>query len=218
MFSPRRSPIRSVATTAVLAAVTVLAGLVMLGRVPLERPGSVQAGAVFYVLAYHYGFAFYDAQLKEIDRMEVTEGETVTLHIVDAAALAPQTFYEYSPRSIRRGVGGLPPNDPAIAKKIAQDVELGNLEHIIGIAAHTVYVTTNVAVVLHGRKLRDDGPRTVADAVRANDPTIKTTTFTARKAGTFDVLCVDSGMDGGGTCGWAHKWMVGKGAFVVRPR
>ena len=29
--------------------------------------------------------------------------------------------------------------------------------------------------------------------------------------------CVDSGMDGAGTCGRGHKRMVAKGAFIVRP-
>jgi hypothetical protein len=53
--------------------------------------------------------------------------------------------------------------------------------------------------------------------VSQGGPSIKSATFTAKKVGAFDVICVDSGMDGGGTCGWGHKWMVAKGAFVVRP-
>ncbi len=48
-------------------------------------------------------------------------------------------------------------------------------------------------------------------------PSIKSATFTAKKVGAFDVLCVASGMHGAGTCGWGHAAMVAKGAFVVRP-
>jgi hypothetical protein len=53
--------------------------------------------------------------------------------------------------------------------------------------------------------------------VSRNDPSIRAVTLTAKHVGAFDVLCVDSGMDGGGTCGWGHKWMTAKEAFVVRP-
>jgi len=77
--------------------------------------------------------------------------------------------------------------------------------------------TTNVTPALNGRPFRDGGPATLREAVERGDPTIKTVTFTAKRVGAYDVLCVDSGMDGAGTCGWGHKWMVAKGAFIVRP-
>ena len=90
------------------------------------------------------------------------------------------------------------------------------MEHIIGLSAHPVYVTTEVARILGGQRFRTGGAASVAEAVRRKDPSIKTVTFTAKRVGVFDVLCVDSGMDGGGTCGWGHKWMVARDAFVVR--
>ena len=80
-----------------------------------------------------------------------------------------------------------------------------------------MYVTTNVAAVLNGQPFRNGGPATLAEAVSQKDASIRSVTFTARRVGAFDVLCVDSGMDGTGTCGWGHKWMIAKGAFVVRP-
>jgi hypothetical protein len=94
---------------------------------------------------------------------------------------------------------------------------LGNAEHIVGIAGHPVYVTTSVAATLGGTPFREGPPRTLEAAVRARDPAIRSVTLTAKRAGSFDALCVDSGMDGAGTCGWGHKWMVARDGFVVRP-
>ncbi|MBI4562754.1 MAG: hypothetical protein HY724_11980 [Candidatus Rokubacteria bacterium] len=97
-----------------------------------------------------------------------------------------------------------------------EDPELGNIEHIIGISAHPVYAPTNVTPGLGGQLFKQGGPRTVREAVLRGDLTIKTVTFTAKRIGAFDVLCIDSGMEGAPTCGWGHKWMVAKGTFVVR--
>lgn len=217
----RRAPLRRPAATAAVAlalsALTVATGLVFLGKISLTPASAPESGSVFYVVPYHYGFAFYDRDLVERERIEVREGETVTLAIVPAQALPRETFLEYAERSLTLTIGDLPPGDPRVRQKIVEDLALGNVEHIIGIAAHPVYLTTNVATVLNGKPFREGGPRTLADAVRQRDPAIKLVTFTAKRVGAFDVLCVDSGMDGGGTCGWGHKWMVAKSAFVVRP-
>ena len=94
---------------------------------------------------------------------------------------------------------------------------LGNVEHIVGIAGHPVYLTTTTAASLGGRPFREGPPRTLAEAVQARDPAIRSVTLTAKRVGSFDVLCVDSGMDGAGTCGWGHKWMTARDGFVVRP-
>lgn len=211
-----RLPAVRAAITLALTLVTAFVGLIFLGKNPFEPAGSREAGTVFYVVPYHYGFALYDAALREVETMEVKEGEVVTLHIVPALALAEETFFQYAERTLRQAIGGLAPGDPQIRKKIVEDLELGNLEHIVGISAHPVYVTTDVAAVLDGRRFRPGAPQTLAEAARRKDPTIKTVTFTAKRVGAFDVLCVDSGMEGGATCGWGHKWMVGKGALVVR--
>ena len=191
--------------------------LVFSGALSLT-PRLAPDGAVFYVVPYHYGFAFYDRDLKEVDSMEVRVGETVTLYIVPGQALPEAVFLAYAERSLKLGIGGLPPGDPRIRAKMLEDLALGNAEHIVGIASHPVYATTDVGSVLGGRPFREAGPATLADAVSERDPAIKAVTFKAKKVGDFDVLCVDSGMDGAGTCGWGHKWMVGKNAFVVRPR
>jgi hypothetical protein len=208
-------PAATAAVVAALALLTGLAMLVFLGQLPRggERPGST----VFYVVPYHYGFALYDRALREIERITVRAGESVTLSVVPAHALPEALFRAYSERSLRMAIGGLPAGDPRIADKMAEDLALGNVEHIVGIAAHPVYVTTDVTSLLAGQPFRRGGPATLREAVEAKDPSIRSVTFTARRVGAFDVLCVDSGMDGGGTCGWGHKWMVAKGAFVVEP-
>jgi hypothetical protein len=209
-----------VATAGVAVLLALASGalaLVLVGRISLGPPGPREPGTVFYVVPYHYGFAFYDRDLVERERIEVREGEAVTLVIVPAQALPREVFLEYTRRTLRLPVGGLPPGDPMVGEKLSEDLALGNVEHIIGIAAHPVYVTTNVTAVLQGRPFREGGPATLADAIRQQDPSLKAVTFTARRAGAFDVLCVDSGMDGAGTCGWGHKWMIARGAFVVHP-
>ena len=201
----------------VLAALSVGTVLVFSGRLSLT-PRLTPNGAVFYVVPYHYGFAFYTRDLKEVDAMEVRVGETVTLYILPGQALPEAVFLACAERSLTLGIGGLPPGDPRIRAKMLEDLTLGNVEHIVGIAGHPVYAATDVASVLGGRPFRQDGPATLAEAVSRRDPAIKAVTFRAKKVGDFDVLCIDSGMDGAGTCGWGHKWMVGKNAFVVRPR
>jgi hypothetical protein len=214
---PPRSPVATAVAAAVLAIATVLTGLVFTGRISLGPPSPGGEGMVFYLVPYHYGFAFYDRDLVERERIEVKSGAKITLVIVPAQALPEAVFREYAERSLRLSIGGLPAGDPRISAKIMEDLALGNVEHIIGIAAHPVYLTTNVSAVLGGQRFRRDGPRSLAEAVKQKDPAIKSVTFTAKRVGSFDVLCVDSGMEGAGTCGWGHKWMVAKGALVVRP-
>ena len=202
---------------AALGAVTALALLVLTGRLTLGPPTPGAPGTVFYVVPYHYGFAFYDRALVERPGIEVRVGETVTLHVVPAQALPRETVLGYAERSLAQPIGGLPAGDPRVREKILEDMALGNVEHIVGISAHPVYLVTEVARVLDGRPFRTGGPATLREAVQRGDPTIRSLTFTAKRVGVFDVLCVDSGMDGGGTCGWGHKWMVAHGAFVVHP-
>ncbi len=212
----RRVPAASVAALVFLTAATGFVLLVFAGRIPLVSEEASPDGPVFYLVPYHYGFAIYDRQFREIERIEVEEGTAVTLHIVPALALAKETFLAYADRTIRAGIGGRPPGDPHIRHRIEEDLKLGDVEHIIGITAHPVHVTTNVAEVLGGRFFREGAPRTVREAVERKDPTIKTFTFTAKRVGEFDVLCVDSGIGGEGTCGWGHQWMVAKKALAVR--
>jgi hypothetical protein len=214
---PPRSPVATAVVAAALAIATVLIGLVFSGRISLRPSSPAGEGTVFYLVPYHYGFAFYDRDLVERERIEVKSGEKITLVIVPAQSLPEEVFLEYAERSLRLSIGGLPAGDSKISAKIMEDLALGNVEHIIGIAAHPVYVTTNVAAVLGGERFRRGGPRNLAEAVHQKDPAIKSVTFTAKRVGSFDVLCVDSGMEGTGTCGWGHKWMVAKGALVVLP-
>lgn len=196
-----------------LTALTALVVLAFLGKLPLAPR---QTGAIYYVVAYHYGFAFYDQTFTEVTAMEAKAGEQVTLYIVAAHALPKETVLAYSERSLQTSIGGLPPGDPRIRERLLEDFALGNIEHIVGITGLPVYAPTNVTPALQGKPFREGGPKTLREAVEQGDPTIKTVTFTPTSEGAYDVLCVDSGMDGSGTCGWGHKWMVAKGGFVVR--
>jgi hypothetical protein len=197
-----------------LTALTVLTVLAFLGKLSFAPR---QAGAVYYVVAYHYGFAFYDRSFAEVPAMVAKAGEPVTLYIVAAHALPKETVLAYSDRSLHTSIGGLPPGDPQIRQKILEDFALGNIEHIVGISGLPVYVPTDVTPALNGKPFREGGPATLREAIEHHDPTIKTVTFTPTREGTHDVLCVDSGIDGSGTCGWGHQWMIARGGFVVRP-
>ncbi len=202
---------------AALTALTAAVGLAFFGTINLAPKGVRGRGIVFYVVAYHYGFAFYDADGNERETIVVGVGEPVTLSILPAQALPRELALEYAERSTRLSIGGLTPGVPAIREKIIEDFALGNVEHIVGISGHPVYVTTSVTPLLAGAPFREHGPRTLREAIAQKDPAIRSVTFTAKRVGAFDVICVDSGMDGAGTCGWGHKWMVARGAFVVRP-
>jgi hypothetical protein len=213
-------PAATAVVLTLLTALTVFFALTVTGRSPLSDliGGRMEAGGrVFYVLAYHYGYAFFDDRFVERPAVEVREGETVTLRVVPVQILGREAFYEYATRSLARTIGDLPAGDPRIRQKIDEDLALGNVEHIVGIAGHPVYLTTNVRARLEGKPFHEGPARTLADAVRARDPAIRSVTLTAKRVGSFDVLCVDSGMDGAGTCGWGHKWMTARDAFVVRP-
>ena len=216
MPPPRRIPAVTAFVALALLGTTTFVLLAFLGKISLVSRNSRAEGTVFYLVPYHYGFAFYDRDFREVDTMGVKEGEVVTLHIVPPLALSEDTFLVYAERTLKRAIGGLEAGDPRVRQKVLEDLELGNVEHIIGISAHPVYVTTNVAQTLGGQRFRPGAPKTLREAVRLKDPAIKTVSFTAKRVGAFDVLCVDSGMDGAGTCGWGHKWMVAKDAFVVQ--
>ena len=214
---PRRVPAATGVVLVILAGLTLLFALAVGGRLRLWPEPTGAPGRVFYVLAYHYGYAFFDERFAELPAIEVREGETVTLSVVPVQILGREAFFRFAERSLARPIGDLPAGDPRIRRKIEDDMALGNVEHIVGIAGHPLYLTTAVAATLGGKPFREGPPRTLEEAVRARDPAIRSVTLTAKRVGSFDVLCVDSGMDGAGTCGWGHKWMVAKGAFVVRP-
>ena len=217
MAAPPNPPRRRALTAGVaagLAALTILAVLGFMGKLSLAPR---QAGGVYYVVAYHYGFAFYDQDFAEVPAMEAKAGEPVTLYILASHALPKETVLAYSDRSLHSSIGGLPAGDPQIREKLLEDFALGNIEHIVGITGLPVYVPTNVTPALNGKPFREGGPRTLREAIEKHDPTIQAVTFTPTREGSYDVLCVDSGMDGSGTCGWGHKWMVAKGGFVDRP-
>src|SRR3970040_1423418 len=109
-------PVRHPALTAAAAlGLTVLTGLVVLaflGKFPRAPRDAGRAGAVFYVLAYHYGYAFYDRTFAEVGAMEVKAGEPVTLYIVPSHALPRELVLEYAERSLRAPIGRPAPRGP----------------------------------------------------------------------------------------------------------
>jgi hypothetical protein len=51
-------------------------------------------------------------------------------------------------------------------RKIEDDMAFGNVEHIVGIAGHPVYLATSVAAALGGKPFREGPPPTLEDVVR----------------------------------------------------
>src|SRR3972149_6204451 len=101
--TPRR--VRHPALTAAAAlGLSVLTGLVVLaflGKFPPAPPDAGRGGTALYVVAYHYGYAFYDRNFSEVAAMEVKAGEPVTLYIVPSQALPRGLVLEYADRSLR---------------------------------------------------------------------------------------------------------------------
>lgn len=96
------------AVTLALAGITAAVALVFVGKIPLGTGERAEEGTPFYVLAYHYGYAFYDRNFKEVEKIEVKVGETVTLHVVPALALPKEVFLDLGERSVRQGSAASP--------------------------------------------------------------------------------------------------------------
>jgi hypothetical protein len=168
-------------------------------RPAVTPPGG--PGKTFYIVVHHWGFAIYDSEWNEIPRIVVQKGDTVTLYVIPAEALTEEAHEEFEERTIQRGIGDLPPNDPKIMDKIEEAEEAGLLNHSVAILEYGINIPTDVSKVTS----KANSPR---EAFLMGNPGGGSVTFTADKVGRFDIICLIF-------CGYGHPWMVLRGGLEV---
>jgi len=184
-------------------ALAVLAGLAAY----LYTGGSTVSGEerVFYVVAYHWGFAFYDENFNEVSKIVVNRGDRVTIYLIPGAALNEEAHEVYEERTIERGIGDLPPGSPEIVAKMEEAEDEGLLDHGLTISDYDVDVRTNHELFSgEASSISEVFSIESGDTLRAHS-----ITFTADKPGSFDIICSVF-------CGYGHGWMVVEGGFVVQ--
>jgi len=173
---------------------------------PPTRPAVVAPpeglGKTFYIVVHHWGFVIYDSEWKEIPKIIVQKGDKVTLHVIPAESLTHEAHEELEEKTIRRGIGDLPPNDPKIRDEIEKAEKAGLLDHSVAITAYGINIRTHVSKVTS----KANSPR---EAFLMGNPGGGSATFIADKVGLFDIKCRNF-------CGYGHDWMILKGGFEVR--
>jgi hypothetical protein len=193
---PRHAISRNVA--AVIVAVAVLA--VVLGYLAIPSPTPARE-KVFYIVVYHWGFALYDQNFNEINRIQVSRGDRVTLHVIPAEALTEEAHGVFEERTVKRGIGNLPPNDPKIMDEIEEAEKAGLMNHSVTIIELGVNVSTDISKVT-------TKAHSVKEALQMGNPGGGKVTFTADKVGSFNIMCMVP-------CGFGHAWMMLERGFVV---
>lgn len=160
---------------------------------------------VFYVVAYHWGFAIYDENFNEINRIEVNRGDIVTLYVIPGAAFSEDAHEEYEHRTLEAGIGNLPPESEELHSKLKEAEDKGYMDHGLGIESYSVNVRTSYQMFRGSAdSLKDIISNESSDVIQAHSYTFK-----VNKAGSFDIFCTVY-------CGYGHEWMELKNAFVVR--
>jgi hypothetical protein len=160
---------------------------------------------VFYVVAYHWGFVFYDENFNEIPKIEVNKGDTVTIYLFPGVAFAEEAHEEFEHRTLERGVGDLPPGSEELHEKMEEALDQGYFDHGLGIDGYDVNIETNYQAFKGSAESIEDILQTEGqDVLKAHS-----ITFRADKAGYFTIVCTVY-------CGYGHSSMEIQGGFVVR--
>lgn len=158
------------------------------GTVALIAAPSPAPQATFTVVAYHWGFAFYDGDGNEVPQIEVARGTEVTLLVISAAALG----HEVHEALMERTITAWENNTAFGGKSAAELMELMEEPEMQGLLDHAVHIP-------------EFGVAAVTDH---ESPAPIRVTFVADRAGSFDILC-------GVFCGWGHAYMALDGGLVV---
>lgn len=160
---------------------------------------------VFYVVAYHWGFAFYDENLSEVSRIEVNRGDIVTIYVIPGGAFSEDMHEEFQRRTLESGVGDIPPGSEELHEKMEEAEEQGYLDHGLTISGYSVNIRTS-------HKMFKGSAETLEDILQeegGNTLKAHSITFKADKVGSFDIVCTVY-------CGYGHDWMKVDGGLVVR--
>jgi hypothetical protein len=187
----------AVIVVAIIAAAGGAAALLL-----LQQPGEEK---VFYVIAYHWNFAFFDEDLKPVDRIVVNKGDQVKIYVFPADAFAPDFRAQLEKRALQEGIGDLEPGDPRIEDELKSAREQGLLDHGFMIQGYGVSMTTSYKSFSQKANSLEELLKTESqDALEAHALTVK-----ADKAGSFYIICTV-------VCSFGHPWMVVEGGFVVQ--
>ncbi|MDJ0274938.1 MAG: hypothetical protein NYU90_07065 [Aigarchaeota archaeon] len=200
-----------------LAALGALAILIVVSALLSAdfSPYKLRPVKTFYVVAYKWGYVFYDSQFNEIPYMAVNRGDEVEIYLIPASqiirdpilSVRMNAYVEYENRTRWSGIGPLPPNDPRITEEIVASHDLP--DHSMFIEGYNVVVITcdECAKSREGEthKVRYS-IRQVLEEARASVGYVR---FVADKQGSFDVYCTIY-------CGFGHQYQRVRGAFVVK--
>lgn len=168
--------------------VALVVGLLVGGVVGMLAVPRASPEATYTVVAYHWGFAIYDAQGNEVPKIDVARGTVVTLLVIGAEALSPEIHEVYEMRTVAAWE-----NNSAYGNRDGLEIMMemeaaeaaGLLDHSVSIAGYDLNVVTDF-----------------------ESPSPKLVTFVADQAGTFDITCQQF-------CGWGHQYMQLAGGLVV---
>jgi len=168
----------------------------------LSQANKAPSAKTFYVVAYSWGYAFFDENSQRIDKIAVSRGDRVILHVMSVKVLTEEGINAFVDEQVRKGLGRIQPNDPQIRDLVKRAMEHGLWDHTLTIGGY------GLTVEVDGTKSQGKA-RSVAEAVASKDPTVRTLEFVAEKRGRFAIYCAVY------ECGFGHTEMIVPAGLIV---
>lgn len=160
---------------------------------------------VFYVIAYHWGFEFYDSNLNRVERIVVNKGDIVKIYVFPGKAFSGEMHHELEELTVESGIGEYPPGSMEIEELLEEADEAGLLDHGLAIMEFNVNIITDYeAFTGEAASLEEFLEVEAVDATERHS-----ITFTADKVGSFNIICSLY-------CGYGHEYMVAEGGLIVQ--
>lgn len=177
-----------------------------------QSPFKLRPLKTFYVVAYYWGYVFYDENFNEIPYIVVNRGDEVVVNLIPAGVIIKDPllsakegrYVEYENRTHRAGVGDLKPSDPRISEEIVKAHLANYSDHSFFIEGYNVLAFTCTKCG-GGHKVRESLQQTLQEAKEA----VGKVRFVADKPGAFTVYCTIY-------CGYGHNYQRIENAFIVR--
>ncbi|MEM4303069.1 MAG: hypothetical protein QW470_07550 [Candidatus Caldarchaeum sp.] len=178
-----------------------------------QSPFKLRPLKTFYVVAYYWGFVFYDENFNEIPYMVVNRGDEVQIMLIPANVIIKDPILsaregkviEYQNRTLWKGIGDLQPGDPRIEEEMVKAHLQGLGDHSMVIEGYNVVAVTCSLRCGVEHRVRESIQQTLNEAAAA----IGSVKFIADKQGTFAVYCSIY-------CGYGHNYQRVDNALIVR--
>ena len=193
---------RAISKIIIIALVVVVVAAGAAAALLLAQPQG--KAKVFYVVAYHWGFAYYDENLNEIPRISVKKGDRVKIYVFPSTAFDESFRTQLERRTLEKGIGEFKAGDTKILDEIKAAKDNGLLDHGFMIQGYGQQIFTD------HRKFTSRAT-SVKELIEREDESVleaHAIEFTADKAGTYFVICTV-------VCGYGHAWMLDEDGFVV---